>query len=67
MSRTFSDGTVGRIVWKVSPYVADIELEKVLQEHYDQGFTIREIWRNTPNKAGLETTSIAFSKKERGQ
>lgn len=64
--RRFSDGTDGRIVWRVKPFIPDVELEKALQEHYDAGFTIREIWRNSPNRAGLETTTICFSKKERG-
>lgn len=62
--RVFSDGRVGRIVWEVSPYVADVDLQRVLQDHYDRGFTIREIWRNAPNSAGLESVTIAFSKKE---
>ena len=64
MTRTFSDGREGRIVWHVAPFVPDVELEKTLQEWYDKGYTIREIWRNTPNRAGLESSTVAFSKKE---
>lgn len=62
--RTFSDGRNGKIVWRVVPYIADAEAERVLQEYYDNGFTAREIFRNPPNSSGLETTTFFFSKKE---
>lgn len=63
--KEFSDGSSGRIMWKVCPFVDDVELEAVMQKWYDEGFTVRHIWRNSPNKANMETTTIAFSKKER--
>jgi len=55
----------GRITWKVERYVVDQCLEGVLQTWYDNGYTVRYIWRNPPNDSGLETTTIAFSKKDR--
>lgn len=52
----------GSVQWRVTAFVHDIELEKVLNDMTAQGYEIAWKERNSAGRDGLETTTIVWWK-----